>query len=81
VLADPRKVALGGEPVRVGGRPVGRVTSAGFGHTPERSIAYAYLPPQLAAPGTAVQVDLFGEQIPAQVTATPLYDPSGSRLR
>ena len=43
-LADPRSVALGSEPVRVGGELVGRVTSGGYGYTVERSIAYAYLP-------------------------------------
>ena len=43
-LSDPRAVALGSEPVRVGGELVGRVTSGGYGYTVERSIAYAYLP-------------------------------------
>ena len=43
-LDDPRSVALGNEPVRVGGEIVGRVTTGGYGYTVERSIAYAYLP-------------------------------------
>ena len=43
-LEEPRAVALGNEPVRVGGEIVGRVTSGGYGYTVERSIAYAYLP-------------------------------------
>ena len=51
-LADPRAVALGSEPVRVGDRLVGRVTSGGYGYTVERSIAYAYLPADDAAVGT-----------------------------
>ena len=61
VLDDPRSVALGNEPVRIGGEIVGRVTSGGYGYTVERSIAYAYLPPERAMPGTAVEVDIFGE--------------------
>ena len=44
LLDDPRAVALGNEPVRVGGAIVGRVTSGGYGYTVARSIAYAYLP-------------------------------------
>ncbi|WP_328855518.1 FAD-dependent oxidoreductase [Microbispora hainanensis] len=44
VLDDDRDVCLGGEPVRLDGRPVSRVTSGGFGHRVGRSIAYAYLP-------------------------------------
>ena len=46
VLEDPRSVALGNEPVRVGGEIGGRVTTGGYGYTVERSIAYAYLPPE-----------------------------------
>src|SRR6202035_5175285 len=38
VLEDPRAVALGNEPVRVGGDVCGRVTSGGYGYTVERSI-------------------------------------------
>ena len=51
VLADPRSVALGNEPVRVGGEIAGRVTSGGYGYTVERSIAYAYLPAEHAGAG------------------------------
>ena len=43
-LSDPGWVALGGEPVRVAGQVVGRVTSGGFGYSLGLSIAYAYLP-------------------------------------
>ena len=62
-LADARAVALGSEPVRIGGELVGRVTSGGFGYTVERSIAYAYLPAASAVPGTAVEVEIFGEWV------------------
>ena len=80
-LADPRSVALGNEPVRVGGEIVGRVTSGGYGYTVERSIAYAYVPAALARPGTAVEVDIFGEWVAGEVAAEPLYDPAGERVR
>jgi glycine cleavage system aminomethyltransferase T len=80
VLDDPRSVALGNEPVRVGGEIVGRVTSAGYGYTVERSIAYAYLPPEHEA-GTAVDVDIFGRWVPGEVAREPVYDPGGERIR
>ena len=80
-LADPRSVALGNEPVRVEGEIAGRVTSGGYGYTVERSIAYAYLPPDRAEPGTAVEVEIFGEWIPGEVAAEPLFDPRGERIR
>ena len=56
VLDDPRSVALGGEPVRVGDHVVGQVTSGGYGYTVASSIAYAYLPVDASGP-VAVAVD------------------------
>src|SRR5205085_1234574 len=81
VLADPRSVALGSEPVRVEGEIVGRVTSGGYGYTVERSIAYAYLPATAAEPGTPVEVEIFGEWVRGEVAAEPLFDPRGERIR
>jgi glycine cleavage system T protein len=81
VLADPRSVALGSEPVRIGGKIVGRVTSGGYGYTVERSIAYAYVPAGLAEPGQGVEVEIFGEWVEGEVAEEPLYDPRGERLR
>ncbi len=79
-LADPQEVALGSEPVRVDGEVVGRVTSAGYGWTVGRSIAYAYLPVPAAEPGTAVTVELFGREVAGEVVAGPLYDPASARV-
>ncbi len=80
LLADPRSVALGNEPVRVGGEIVGRVTSGGHGYTIQRSIAYAYLPVEVGF-GTAVEVDIFGAWVGGEVVQEPLFDPSGERVR
>ena len=80
VLDDPRSVALGNEPVRVGGEIVGRVTTGGYGYTVGCSIAYAYLPPDHDV-GTAVEVDTFGQWIAGTVAAEPLLDPRGERVR
>jgi len=81
VLADPRSVALGNEPVRIDGEIAGRVTTGGYGYTVERSIAYAYLPPEHAEPGTAVEVEIFGDWVPGEVATEPLFDPKGERIR
>jgi len=81
VLDDPRSVALGSEPVRVGGEIVGRVTSGGYGYTVERSIAYAYLPAAAVVPTTRVEVEIFGQWIPGAVVEEPLFDPKGERIR
>jgi len=81
VLADPRSVALGNEPVRIDGEIAGRVTTGGYGYTVERSIAYAYLPPAHAEPGTVVEVEIFGEWVAGEVATEPLFDPNGERIR
>ena len=81
VLDDPRSVCLGNEPVRVGGEIVGRVTSGGYGFAVERSIAFAYLPPDGAAIGTRGEVEVFGEWVGFEVAREPLWDPKGERLR
>jgi len=80
-LADPLAVCLGSEPVRVSGEVAGRVTSGGYGFAVERSIAYAYLPAAQSEVGSAVEVEVFGEWVAAEVAAEPLWDPRGERIR
>ena len=79
-LDDPRAIALGSEPVRVGDELVGRVTSGGYGYTVAKSIAYAYLPAGHEV-GTEVAVEIFGEWIPGVVSEEPLFDPAGEQIR
>ena len=67
--------------MRIDGELVGRVTSGGYGYTVERSIAYAYVPPEAGEPGRAVEVEIFGEWVPGEVAEEPLWDPSGERVR
>ena len=81
LLDDPRSVALGNEPVRIDGEIRGRVTTGGYGYTIERSIAYAYVPPESAEPGTQVAVEIFGRWVEGEVAAEPLFDPKGERIR
>ncbi len=80
VLDDPRSVALGSEPVRIGGEVGGRVTSGGYGYSVGRSIAYAFVPSRFEV-GTAVEVEVFGAWISGHIAAEPLYDPEGNRFR
>ena len=81
LLADPRSVCLGNEPVRIGGDIVGRVTTGGYGYTLEKSIAYAYVPPEQAEAGTAAEIEVFGEWIEGEVAAEPLFDPKMERIK
>ncbi|HEX7347485.1 MAG TPA: glycine cleavage T C-terminal barrel domain-containing protein, partial [Candidatus Limnocylindrales bacterium] len=80
VLDDPLDVCLGNEPVRIDGEVVGRVTSGGQGFAVERSIAYAYLPPDRGI-GTRGEVEVFGRWVGFEVAREPLYDPGNERIR
>jgi dimethylglycine dehydrogenase len=73
--------AHGGDPVFADGRQVGSVTSAGYGHRVSKNIAYAYIEPSHAIPGSALTVGILGERYSATIVEPALYDPSFSRVR
>ncbi len=74
-------IVLGKEPVFDGPDCVGYVTSAAYGYTIGRSIAYAWLPTEFASPGQTLQIGWFEQRLPATVAAEPLFDPQMTRLR
>lgn len=75
--SDPR----GNEPVYDGERIVGVSTSGGYGHAVGRTLAFAYVEPRLAAPGSRVELGILGERRGAEVLAGPAYDPGNARLK
>ncbi|MCB5293053.1 GcvT family protein [Arthrobacter sp. SO3] len=77
---DGTSVVLGKEPVYFKGEAAGYVTSAAYGYTVQRPIAYAWLPAD-AAEGDAVEIEYFGTRIAATIAAEPLVDPGMERLR
>ena len=74
-------VVMGREPVFHDGKPVGYVTSAGFGYSIGRSIAYAWLPSSIAEPGSSVEIEYFGERLRAVTAAEPLFDAAMTKIR
>jgi len=77
---DARAVALGSEPVRVGGELV--VASRAAARLHRRALdAYAYLPASLAQPAVECEVEIFGEWIAGSVAEEPLFDRRGERIR
>jgi glycine cleavage system aminomethyltransferase T len=78
---DDGTVVMGKEPVFSDGEPVGHVTSAAYGYSVAASIAYAWLPPELAREGSSVEVEYFGERHGATVAKDPLFDPEMKRMR
>jgi glycine cleavage system aminomethyltransferase T len=79
-IDDGRTVVLGKEPVFVDGVASGYVTSAAYGYTVGRPIAYAWLPAS-ADVGSSVEIEYFGRRVAATVAAEPLVDPGMERIR
>jgi 4-methylaminobutanoate oxidase (formaldehyde-forming) len=62
------------------GTVVGFTTSANFGHTVGKPVAYGYLPVELLD-RTDFVIEVYGEPIRATRHDRPLYDPTSSRLK
>ncbi|KAE8155334.1 hypothetical protein BDV25DRAFT_146497 [Aspergillus avenaceus] len=76
---DGSSMVLGKEPVFYNGAPAGYITTAAFGYTVRKPVAYAWLPGRVAE-GEKVEIEYFGKRIQATVSPEPLYDPHMSRL-
>ena len=64
------------------GEVVGETTSGGWGYRVGNSIALGMLRPDLAEPGTAIEVEIYGDRRPATVQPDrPLWDPENERIR
>jgi aminomethyltransferase len=73
-MAD-RSIARHGYAVLANGRRVGEVTSGSYGPSVDKSIAMAYLETELAAVGTAVDVEIRSHARSARVVRTPFHPP------
>jgi dimethylglycine dehydrogenase len=71
----------GNEPIFVDGACVGLTTSGGYGHAVEKSLGFGYVSPELAAPGTRLEISMLAESHSARVLGEPAYDPANERLR
>lgn len=75
--ADP----WGREALYNGETRVGRLTSGGYSVHFGKSIAMGYVPPELAAPGTALKVKMQDKLWTATITEDSPYDPSNAAIR
>jgi dimethylglycine dehydrogenase len=73
--------ARGGEPVLIGDRCVGVTTSGAYGHRVKKSLAFACVPPEFAAPGSRFDVLIQGERRAAAVLEAAAFDPENLRMR
>lgn len=66
-------------PVLQGGRPVGIVTSGGWGHRTHQALALAYLRERGLRDGLSVEI--LGRARPARVLDAPPFDPLNERMK
>ena len=69
------------DPVVVGRKPVGRVTSARLSPTMGKGFGLAWIPVELSEDGSDISILVNGKTLAAQVTLQPFYDPEGNQLR
>jgi aminomethyltransferase len=75
----PGAIPRHGTPLLVNGAPVGVATSGGLSPGLGRGIALAYLPRELATPGTSLSVDVRGRVAPAHVVGLPFVPAARGR--
>lgn len=63
------------------GKPVGRVTSARYSPTLERSLGLAWVPISTSRPGQRFFIRFSGSDVSARVVRLPFYDMEGKRLK
>ena len=76
VLGAPQHYAWGGEPLLIGGRPVGELSSVGWSPRAGACVGLGYLrgdAAQRVHAGTPLQIDLWGE--PVEATAWDVWPP------
>ncbi|MEM8776141.1 MAG: glycine cleavage T C-terminal barrel domain-containing protein, partial [Pseudomonadota bacterium] len=71
----------GGEAVLYDGHVVGSTSSVAFGPTVGKILAFAYIKPEAATPGTSIDVMIHGKRRAAKVLSEPAYDPQSQLPR
>ncbi len=71
----------GGEAVLLDGQVVGATASVAYGPTVGKILAFAYLKPGAATPGTELTVIIAGQPRAARVLSEAAYDPKSQRPR
>jgi dimethylglycine dehydrogenase len=73
--------ATGYEPIYCAGELVGFVTSGGYGHCVQKSLAMGYLNSTVQTESDELTVTILGEPRPARLVPQALVDPMGRRMR
>jgi dimethylglycine dehydrogenase len=73
--------ALGNNALLHDGELAGRATGGGFGFRVDKSLALGMVKPELAAPGSSLEIEILGKTYEATVIPESPFDPANERLR
>ncbi len=71
----------GDEAIMCGDEAVGYVSSGGYAHHVQKSMAMGYVSTEHAGAATRLEVEILGQMYGAQVQGAPLYDANGANMR
>jgi dimethylglycine dehydrogenase len=69
------------EAILLDGAAIGYVSSGGYAHHVQKSMAMGYVTAEHAGAGTKVQVEILGQMYDAEIQGAPLYDANGANMR
>jgi dimethylglycine dehydrogenase len=69
------------EAVMNGDQSIGYVTSGGFAHFVNKSVAFTFIDQNKIKSENKIQVEINGNLFNCSVIKEPLYDPSGQKMR
>ena len=80
-IMEDQKIPDDGDPVIMDGKPIGKVTSARNSPVFGKGFGLVSLPISFAKEDTPIFIRVNGENLPAKVVTSPLYDPQGEKLK
>jgi dimethylglycine dehydrogenase len=71
----------GDEAILYEGAAVGYISSGGYAHHVQKSMAMGYVSVEHATTGRKLEVEILGQMYPAEIQGAPLYDANGANMR
>ena len=78
---EPAVDVIGDEPIWHDGEVVGWVTSGGYAHHSQVSVAMGYVPAELETSAGSFEIEVVGVRRPATLVNGCLWDSHGERMR
>jgi dimethylglycine dehydrogenase len=72
---------IGDEPIWHDNQVIGWVTSGGYAHHSDLSLAMGYVPIGIAGAQSGFEIEVVGQRRPARLLTEVPFDPSGARMR